>query len=136
MTASPLDFKASHPGVQGAPMWPLVLLSAAACPSAGFSGSRAPTHGPGQTAEASIRLEQPGQVRGRVQLPAAVASAFIFLKSPLGSEGANVAPAGTFLFGKVVPGDYVAKVECPQCSSIAPKPVKLMPGGNVELVFP
>ncbi len=90
----------------------------------------------GQTAEASIRLEQLGQVRGRVQLPAGVASAFIFLKSPLGSEGASVAPGGTFLIEKVVPGDYVAKVECPQCSSIAPKPVKLVPGGNVELVFP
>lgn len=89
----------------------------------------------GQTAAALLRLEPVAQLHGRVQLPAGVTSAFIVLKSPLGSDGARVEPSGAFLFEKVIPGEYVARVECKQCGAIAAKPVKLSPGANVELLF-
>lgn len=90
----------------------------------------------GQTAEASVLLEPLGQLRGRVQLPVGAANVFISLESPMGSDGAPVEPSGAFLFERLMPGDYLAKVKCKQCGSIAAKPVKVAPGGNAELVFP
>jgi len=59
-----------------------------------------------------------GVVRGRVQLPAGTSSALVFLISTSEALQAAVAADGTFSFGRILAGDYTAKVECPACSAL------------------
>jgi hypothetical protein len=65
-----------------------------------------------------------------------VTSGWASLTSSLGGfEGARVQPDGAFRFERVAAGDYVVKVMCKDCS-IPPKPVQVVPGGNLEVVLP
>lgn len=54
----------------------------------------------------------------------------------LGSEHAPLAPDGCFELEPLLPGDYTAKVVCPNCGALATKPVKLVSGATFELLFP
>ncbi|MDP1829798.1 MAG: carboxypeptidase regulatory-like domain-containing protein [Archangium sp.] len=87
----------------------------------------------GQTTEASLRLEPVGRVSGKVTVPGVI---MVLLISK--TEGLQVVPRpdGTFASDPIPAGEYTARVECPTCGGLVPRPFTLAPGAQVELSLP